>query len=256
VTPVTDSTPLPPLSLNAWLRWDLVERLLPAPDPSLRVLEVGCGQGGFGARLAQRYTYLGVDADAPAVEVAQQRVSLVSPTARVVAGDVAEVVPPDPVYDLVCAFEVLEHIEDDAAALRTWTERLRPGGMLLLSTPADASRLGPWDEIVGHYRRYDLDGLAEDLLAVGLVDVRVTGFGAPLGYLLETGRNAVARRRQSTAAGRSMAERTGSSGRTLQPSRRAAGVAMQVASLPFRRVQRLFPRTGTGLVAGAVKPPA
>ena len=245
---------LPPLSLNAWLRWDVVERLLPRQDPHLRVLEVGCGQGGFGARLAERYTYLGVDADAPAAEVARHRVSQVSPSATVLAGDLADVVPADPVHDLVCAFEVLEHIEDDTAALDAWTQRLRPGGRLVLSTPADASRLGPWDEIVGHYRRYDLDAMADELRRIGLADVRVIGFGAPLGYVLETGRNLVARRRIAATAGRSMAQRTESSGRTLQPTGRMTGTAMQVASLPFRRLQRLFPRTGTGLVATAVKP--
>jgi SAM-dependent methyltransferase len=240
--------------MNAWLRWDVVERVLPSPDPSLRALEVGCGQGGFGARLAQRYAYLGVDADAPAAGIARQRVLRVSAAAQVLTGALADVVPADPVYDLVCAFEVLEHIEDDENALRSWIERLRPGGRLLISTPADARRLGAWDELVGHYRRYDLDGMADDLRRVGLVDVRVVGFGAPLGYLLETGRNVVAQRRAG-AADRSMFERTTSSGRTLQPSRRASGAVMRVASLPFRRIQRVFPRKGTGLVATAVKPP-
>jgi hypothetical protein len=58
---------LPPLSPNGWLRWEVVHRLLPPPDRSLRVLEVGCGQGGFGARLATAYSYVGGSGAPPAV---------------------------------------------------------------------------------------------------------------------------------------------------------------------------------------------
>ena len=50
---------LPPLTPNAWLRWDVVERALPAQVTT--VLEIGCGQGGFGARLSQGRDYLGVE---------------------------------------------------------------------------------------------------------------------------------------------------------------------------------------------------
>jgi len=103
-------------------------------------------------------------------------------------------------FDLVCAFEVIEHIEDDERALHDWAARLRPGGWLLLSTPAYQHRFGPADEMVGHYRRYDPPVMARLLAGVGLRDVQVVQFGAPLGYLLEAGRNAVGRRRASVAA--------------------------------------------------------
>ena len=50
-----------PLAPNAWLRYDVVERMLPAGVTD--VLEIGCGRGSLGARLAQRYHYLGVEPD-------------------------------------------------------------------------------------------------------------------------------------------------------------------------------------------------
>lgn len=244
---------LPPLALNAWLRWDVVARQLPPADPTLRVLEIGCGQGGFGARLAQRYDYTGVDADATAAEVAAARVARAGGRGRVLTGDLATVVP-DGEYDLVCAFEVIEHIEDDDAALADWARRVRPGGTLLLSTPAWARRMGPWDEIVGHYRRYDPPVLRDKLARAGLTDVELVHFGAPLGYALETARNVMGRRRAAALAGVPMQDRTESSSRQLQPTRPWLGLAMRAASLPFRKVQHALPNTGLGLVAKARRP--
>ena len=250
---------LPPLSPNGWLRWEVVHRLLPAPDRSLRVLEVGCGQGGFGARLATAYSYVGVEPDEVSCMVAQQRLALAGAHGEVRHGDLS-VVGPDETFDLVCAFEVIEHIEDDAAALRSWVDRLRPGGSVLLSTPAWQRRFGAADEMVGHFRRYDPPVLRSLLAGAGLVDVDLVHFGAPLGYLLEAGRNAAGRRRLAAAGGEvaqaSTQERSSASGRTLQPSTSLTALAARVGTLPFRAVQRAFPHTGPGLVARGRRPGA
>jgi SAM-dependent methyltransferase len=252
------SPELPPLSPNGWLRWEVVSRLLPGPaTPPLSVLEVGCGQGGFGARLAQRYSYVGVEPDAISCAVAQQRVAAAGGEVR--NGDLS-VVTPDETFDLVVAFEVIEHIEDDAGALAGWASHLRPGGWLLLSTPAWQKRFGPADEMVGHFRRYDPPVLRSRLEGAGLTDVELLHFGAPLGYLLEAGRNAVGKRRLASpatpGAAASMAERSEASGRTLQPSTSWSAAFARLGTLPFRKLQHAFPRTGPGLVARARKPMA
>jgi len=246
-------TELPPLSPNAWLRWSLVSRLLP-PD-ARDVLEVGCGQGGFGARLSTRYHYLGVDMDEVSAQVARSRVKALgsAATGEVVHGELS-VLAPDQQFDLVCAFEVIEHIEDDLGALQAWVDRIRPGGWLLLSTPAHQHRFGPADSMVGHFRRYEPEGLADQLAEVGLVDVRVVHFGMPLGYVLEFGRNVVGRRRLAMMEHASMTTRSHSSGRVLQPTRRVTATLAQVGTLPFRAIQRAFPGRGPGLVAMARKP--
>lgn len=248
---------LPPLSPNGWLRWEVVHRLLPPPDASPRVLEVGCGQGGFGARLAQAYDYVGVEPDAVSCEVARQRLADAGGRGEVRHGDLS-VVGDDESFDLLCAFEVIEHIEDDATTMRAWADRLRPGGSLLLSTPAWQKRFGAADEMVGHFRRYDPPVLRSLLTGAGLVDVELVHFGTPLGYLLEAGRNAAGRRRLAGAGGSaaptSKQERSDASGRTLQPSTSVTAVAARVGTLPFRAVQRAFPNTGPGLVARARRP--
>ena len=248
-------TTLPPLSPNAWLRWDVVSRLLQqVVQPGAAVLEVGCGQGGFGVRLAQRYRYVGVEPDAVSYDVARRRLAAAGGTGEVRHGDLS-VVDRDEVFDLVCAFEVIEHIEDDQEALREWVARLRPGGALLLSTPAYQHRFGPADEMVGHFRRYDPPVLRDRLAGVGLVDIELRHFGAPLGYALEAARNAAGRRRRTVLGAADMTTRSSQSGRVLQPTKPAAATAARFGTWPFRRLQRLFPEHGPGLLALGRKPP-
>jgi SAM-dependent methyltransferase len=243
-----DVNAVAPLTPNAWLRYEVIERMLPAGVTD--VLEVGCGQGALGVRLAQRYRYLGVEPDEASWIVAQRRIS---------AGGTGEVrnISVDGLeterFDLVCAFEVLEHIEDDAAAVREWAARLRPGGWLLLSVPAHQRRYGAADELVGHFRRYDPEAMTALLAGCGFTGIEVRQYGFPLGYVLETGRNLIGRRRLATAKTQSVAERTAGSGRLFQPSGRARGATIRWGTAPFRLVQRAFPNTGTGLVVLARK---
>jgi SAM-dependent methyltransferase len=240
----------PPLTLGAWLRYDIVGRLLERDGTPSSVLEIGAGRGSMGWRLARTASYTGVEPDDMSRAAA---VATLPPGASVVA-DLADV--PAGTFDLVCAFEVLEHIDDDAGALAAWAERVAPGGRMMLSTPAHADRFGPSDEIVGHVRRYDAPDLAALVRGAGLDVVEVQHWGFPLGYLLEAARNRIAARRLATTwAGRSVEERNAASGRYLQPPR-WAGPAMQLASAPFRVLQRPAARTslGTGLLLLARRP--
>src|SRR3954469_10818685 len=133
------------------------------------VLEVGCGEGALGVRLARGRDYLGLEPDPDSFQVARQRFTEAG------HGEVRQAhtwdLGAEERFDAVCAFEVLEHIEDDAAALAEWAGRLRPGGGLLLSVPAHQRRFGPADELVGHFRRYDPDALADLLAGCGFTDI-------------------------------------------------------------------------------------
>lgn len=233
-----------PLTPHAWLRYDIVKRNIPADVGS--VLEIGCGGGAFGARLAQRYDYLGIEPDEASYVVARRRITAAG------AGEVHNIAfaaLDGQTFDLVCAFEVLEHIEDDTAAVKDWASRVQPGGWLMLSVPADQYRYGPWDELVGHFRRYDPSELTKLLANCGLTDIVVHRYNYPLGLLLGAVRDELGRRRLSDAS-HSVHERTAASGRTFQLSDGGPlGLVSRWGTAPFCVMQRMFPARGSGLVA-------
>jgi SAM-dependent methyltransferase len=237
---------LPTLTTNAWLRFDAIRHNLRIAAPST-VLEIGAGEGGIGAWLASRFDYRGVEPDADSRATARARIEAAGRGEMV--GDLDDL--DGQRFDLACAFEVLEHIEDDVHALEQWREFIQPAGWLLLSVPAHQDRFSPRDELVGHYRRYERDGLTERLEATGFSVVRFSSYGAGLGNALERLRDIMARRagRQVTESG-SAEERSEGSGRYLQPKKRIAGLVYASVAAPGRLLQTPFARTdiGTGYV--------
>jgi SAM-dependent methyltransferase len=71
-------------------------------------------------------------------------------------------------FDLVCAMDVIEHIEDDVGALRELARVLAPNGTLLISVPLHRSHWTAFDEFVGHCRRYEPAELTSLLGRCGL----------------------------------------------------------------------------------------
>ena len=237
--PVPD--PLPPLALNAWLRWDVVRRIVAERDPA-RVLEMGPGSATVSARLARMSVeYTGVEPDAVNRAIARPRLPA---GARLVA-DLEAV--GDERFDLVCAFEVLEHLDDDRAHLRSWVERTEVGGSVVLSVPAHHHRFGHHDSWAGHLRRYDRPELESLAAAAGLEPVEVHSYGGTIGYPLEWARDRLARRHLDHMAHSTGADqdRTATSARTRQPPP-SLGPLTQAVTLPFRLLQRPLGRTGHG----------
>jgi 2-polyprenyl-3-methyl-5-hydroxy-6-metoxy-1,4-benzoquinol methylase len=241
----------PALSLGAWLRWEIVEPRL--PTGAERILEVGCGRGGFAVRLADRYTYLGVEPDETSAVVAQQRLTRFGAAGEVRLGDIS-VVDHDERFDLVCAFEVIEHTEDHVDFVRNCVRPLRPGGLMMLTTPAGRDRFSAADELVGHFRRYDRADLRAVLEAVGLEVLEIRQYGAPLGNFLERLREALAVANRKKVQSMSVSERTARSGRFLQPRDGAFALATWATTLLARKLQLALPGRGTSLLAVARLP--
>jgi SAM-dependent methyltransferase len=84
--------------------------------------------------------------------------------------------------DIVYSSNVLEHIEDDVAALRAIHARLRPQGRLLLYVPALQMLWNEMDVAVGHFRRYSRSGLRQTVQAAGF-QVDDIGYDDSLGVL-------------------------------------------------------------------------
>jgi hypothetical protein len=85
---------------------------------------------------------------------------------------------------VICG-EVLEHIEDDAAALQRIWELLSSNGQLLLSVPHRRDYWGPEDVWAGHQRRYEKDELHRKLEAAGFSIVEMMTWGYPIVWLYD-----------------------------------------------------------------------
>lgn len=181
----------PPLSPSAALRYEVIRSVLDA-HRIRSLVEVGPGMGAMAWRIGTDREYHGYEPDGRSFAVAAQRLRGL-PNANLYNQPLP--VEPTLSVDALVAFEVLEHLEDDASALARWTKWIRPGGLVLLSVPAHQHRFGPWDEAVGHFRRYGKSELAAKLEAAGLVEGEVRAYGMPAGYVLEWVRQRVLARR-------------------------------------------------------------
>jgi SAM-dependent methyltransferase len=154
----------------------LLERRLPSDGRPARILDFGCGTGAWLADLERFGTVSAVDADPSAVAFCHERgrreVQLVGPGARLPF--------PDDTFDLVTALDVIEHIDDDVAALAELRRVLRPGGLLLVAVPAFMFLWGLQDEVSHHHRRYTARTLRRALAGAGLRVDRVSYFNTIL----------------------------------------------------------------------------
>ena len=137
-------------------------RLATSTKPS--ILEVGCGTGNTLRVLRAAFpgaTVVGVDASATGLAFARRRSRGWLVQARI------EQLPFRHSFDLIAAFDVLEHVEDEAAGLRHLRTMLRPGGMLIMTVPARQALWSRVDEESHHWRRYEPRQLRDALTANG-----------------------------------------------------------------------------------------
>jgi SAM-dependent methyltransferase len=133
-----------------------------------RVLELGCGIGTYSTRLrarARRLTCVDMD---PHYVATVQALFAGDDDVVVEEGTVGKGLTfPAASFDAIVCLNVLEHIEDDLAALRELRSWLAPSGRVLLQVPAHPRLFGSIDTALGHWRRYTRKGLAGILAAAG-----------------------------------------------------------------------------------------
>ena len=83
----------------------------------------------------------------------------------------------DQTFDLVCSFDIVEHVDDDETALAELSRVCAPGGTLLLSVPLHEAAWTAFDDFVGHRRRYEPQDLANKLRRHGFDIERSAVFG-------------------------------------------------------------------------------
>jgi SAM-dependent methyltransferase len=126
------------------------------PPRKARILEVGCGTGHNLAMLNKFGTVEASELDPSARALSSKRLGR----------DVKEAKLPDlsmferNAYDLVALLDVLEHVPDDLASLKAIGKRLKPGGALLLTVPANPWMWSAHDTAHHHFRRYTKKQLA------------------------------------------------------------------------------------------------
>lgn len=143
-----------------YIRWQFEQF---QPYIGRRVADVGCGLGNFTGLLADRELYLGVDTDEellrelsgefgrhPNVRTAQLDLTRPELTEALRANRV----------DTVLCVNVLEHVAEDAQAVRNLVAGLPGGGHLCVLVPALPMLFGTLDELDGHHRRYTRRTLA------------------------------------------------------------------------------------------------
>jgi len=140
----------------------VIERIARPPEGG-RILEAGCGTGGNLDLLSRYGAVDAFEPDAGAGRLAAERSGL-----EIVQAGLPELEGFSGAdYDLIGMFDVLEHVEDDRAALEALRTRLKPGGKLLLSVPAFAWLWSAHDVEHHHFRRYAPRELRERAQAAG-----------------------------------------------------------------------------------------
>ncbi len=198
----------------AWLARLLLEALAGAEDrgdpagggdAGRVVLDLGCGWGSLSLLLAaQGLTVLALDRDPRRLAHLAARARALGLEERVLPclAD-AQSLPLGPAgLDGAVCGEVLEHLDDDRAALQGLAWALRPQAPWLLTVPAGPGRLSALDRQVGHRRRYDAAALRALAVAAELPVQRLQPWGFPFGRIYDRWVQRPALRRQAPAARR------------------------------------------------------
>ena len=152
------------------------------------VLDVGAGNGATVRLLCgpgqERWVALEPDAALAEGIRRAQDVREIPSTCDVRVGTLADVSAHE-MFDSVVYVDVLEHIEDDRAEVARAAAHLKPDGHLMVLAPAHQYLFSPFDQAIGHFRRYDTESL-RDLAPKTLSPVRI-GYLDSVGLLASLG---------------------------------------------------------------------
>ncbi len=141
-----------------------------------RILEIGCGTGHNLPMLARFGRVDAIEIDAAARAIAAERLG------KPVGDAPLPTLPgvPRAAYDLIAVLDVVEHIEDDVAALSGMAECLAPGGRILIAVPAHPWMWSAHDVANHHHRRYSKRALAKAIADAGLTHIGLRWFNSLL----------------------------------------------------------------------------
>jgi len=159
-------------------RRKIFERVLApmeAQRESRRILDIGFGTGAMLTFLARYGAVIGMDMSAEAIRFARTRCDR-----PMLLGDITKVPLADETLDLVTAFDIVEHVDDEKGALAELARVCKPGGHVLLTVPAFQFLWGNQDVVSHHKRRYRLGQLQQSVEGAGLRIVTLSYFNSLL----------------------------------------------------------------------------
>lgn len=177
------------INLDGWW-WEvgrraLARRLLEHYGPRVengrrpRILEIGCGSGALLHDLQSNNTVYGMDVADAALKICRERgLDCVS------MGDVTALPYVDSSFDTVIAVDVLEHIDDEAAAVREINRVLKPGATLIATVPAFQMLWSRRDVDHHHKRRYRVGEIRARLREGGFKVLKATYVNLPVFFPL------------------------------------------------------------------------
>lgn len=139
--------------------------------PGSKILDAGCG-GGLLISFLQKKGFKnisGIDTGKAMIELCRER-GLMNVSRQDCTGTVFD----DELFDIIVAADVLEHLEDDAVALREWKRILKKNGKLIITVPAFNFLWSHHDEVCHHYRRYSKPALIHALSVANFSIERVS----------------------------------------------------------------------------------
>lgn len=152
-------------------------RSLQLPKNS-QILEIGCGTGGNLQMLSQFGTVSGIEINDDAREIASKKTNYAY---DIKAGHCPDNIPfTNQRFDLICLFDVLEHIEDETETLIIIKNLLNTNGKIILTLPAYKWLWSPHDEFLHHKRRYSLKMLHDKITTARLVPEKISYFNTIL----------------------------------------------------------------------------
>ncbi len=158
-------------------RRTVIDRVLCGIDlpARARILDAGCGSGRNMLELRHHGDVTGVELSSTSAALARER-----DAGEVITGSVLEMPFADDSFDLAVSLDVIEHLDDDLAALQELRRVVVPGGALLVTVPAYKWLWSGHDELNHHRRRYTRRSLKRVAEAAGWRQVRATYFNSLL----------------------------------------------------------------------------
>lgn len=132
------------------------------PSGHLTILDIGCGTGNNYNWLKHWGRVTGLDTSPAALQYCRNRRAYDD----LVQADGADLSSLNQ-FDLITAFDVLEHISDDTEALKNWFAVLKPNGYVFITVPAYQWLFSAHDKALHHHRRYSSQGVKQKFEQAG-----------------------------------------------------------------------------------------